>query len=103
MIIRIWRGWTTPEKAQSYQDVLTQTVIPMIKGYNIAGFRKIESMRRDIDGEVEFATIMWFDSLDDIRAFAGDDYEAAHVPEVARLVLSRWDERAIHYGVFSAK
>jgi len=100
MIIRIWRGWTVPDKAQDYQDVLTTQVIPMIKGYNITGFRKIESMRRDVGGEAEFTTIMWFDSLDDIRAFAGDDYERAHVPDVARAVLKRWDEQAVHYESF---
>lgn len=101
MIIRIWRGWTEPDKAQAYQEILTGQVIPMIKGYNIAGFRKIESMRRDLEAETEFATLMWFDSLDDIRAFAGDDYEAAHVPEIARAVLKRWDDRALHYEVFN--
>ncbi len=100
MIIRIWRGWTAPDKAQDYQDVLTTQVIPMIKGYNITGFRKIESMRRDVGGEVEFTTIMWFNSLDDIRAFAGDDYERAHVPDIARAVLTRWDDCALHYEMF---
>lgn len=100
MIIRLWRGWTRPENAKAYQEVLTKTVIPMIEGYNIAGFRKIESMRRDLDGETEFATIMWFDSLEDIRAFAGEDYARAHVPDVARAVLKRWDERAVHYEMF---
>jgi len=100
MIIRIWRGWTSLENAQAYQDVLTGQVIPMIKGYNIPGFRKIESMRREVSDEVEFSTIMWFESLDDIRRFAGDDYETAHVPEIARAVLKRWDARAVHYTEF---
>jgi hypothetical protein len=49
--------------------------------------------------EVEFVTIMWFDSLDAVRAFAGDDYEVAVVPEKARAVLSHFDERSQHYEV----
>ena len=100
MIIRYWRGWTTPEQAHAYQEVLTQHVIPMIKGYNIAGFQKIESMRRDVEDEVEFATIMRFDCLDDVKEFVGEDYETAHIPDIARAVLKRWDERVIHYEAF---
>jgi len=48
VIIRYWRGWTTPEQADSYQHVLTTQVVPMIIGYNIEGYQKIEMMRRDI-------------------------------------------------------
>ena len=49
------------------------------------------------DDEVEFATIMLFDSLEHVRAFAGEDYEAAYVPPRARAVLARFDGRSAHY------
>ena len=42
---------------------------------------------------------MWFDSLDAVRAFAGEDFEAAVVPAAARELLSRFDERSQHYEV----
>jgi hypothetical protein len=42
---------------------------------------------------------MWFDSLDDVKAFAGDDYETAHVPDKARAVLKRFDPRSQHYDI----
>ena len=103
MICRIWRGWTSGEKAQAYQDLLLGTVIPGIEGRNIAGFRHIDMMRRELEDEVEFATIMWFDDLDAVKAFVGADHEVAHVPAVARAVLSRFDERAVHYDVFKRR
>ncbi len=103
-ICRIWRGWTTPENAAAYQDLVWRTVIPnMIEARRIEGFRHIDLMRRDLGHEVEFATIMWFDSREAIKAFAGDDEEASHVPPAARAVLSRFDERAAHYEVLDRR
>ncbi|MEO0878336.1 MAG: antibiotic biosynthesis monooxygenase [Pseudomonadota bacterium] len=103
MICRYWRGWTTPENAPRYQSVLTDVVIPGIEARAIAGFRRIEMMRRDLGNEVEFATLMWFESLEAVAAFAGEDYEVAHVPDVARAVLARWDERVVHYEIFGER
>ena len=42
---------------------------------------------------------MTFDSIDAVRAFAGDDYEAAYVPASVREVLTRFDGRSAHYEV----
>jgi heme-degrading monooxygenase HmoA len=103
MICRIWRGWTTPENASSYEAIVRGEVIPGIEARTIAGFRSIDLMRREVEGEVEFATIMWFDDLDAIKAFVGEDYEVAHVPEPARAVLSRFDERSAHYEVLDRR
>ena len=103
-ICRIWRGWTTPENAAAYQELVWRTVIPeMIEARRIAGFREIDLMRRDVADEVEFATIMWFDSVDAVTAFVGEDYEVSHVPAEARAVLSRFDERAAHYAVLDRR
>ena len=97
MIARIWRGWTTPENADAYQRIVSQEVLPGIAGRNLDGYHGAYLLRRDLDGEVEFATIMLFDSLEQVRAFAGEDYEAAYVPPPARAVLVRFDERSAHY------
>lgn len=99
MICRIWRGWTTPANANAYESVVRGEVIPDIEAMGIAGFRHIDLMRRDLGDEVEFVTIMWFDDLDSIKAFVGDDYAVSHVPATARAVLARFDERAAHYEV----
>ncbi|MDP9415163.1 MAG: antibiotic biosynthesis monooxygenase [Pseudomonadota bacterium] len=103
-ICRIWRGWTSPENAAAYQDLVWSTVIPeMIEARRIEGFRQIDLMRRDLRDEVEFATIMWFDSVEAIKAFAGEDEEVSDVPPAARAVLSRFDERAAHYDVLDRR
>ena len=98
-ICRVWRGWTTHENAAEYEQLLRGTIVPGIEGRAIAGFRQIDVMRRPLADSVEFATIMWFDDVDAIKAFVGEDYEAAHVPASARAVLTRFDERAIHYEI----
>lgn len=93
VIKRIWHGWTTPDDADRY------------------GYRGVELLRRDarrLDdgperagkiGEVEFVTIMTFDSMDAVAEFAGADTGAAYVPPAAREVLARFDERVRHYEV----
>jgi hypothetical protein len=99
MICRIWRGWTTPANADAYERVVRGEVIPGIEARRIPGFEHIDLMRRDLGDEVEFQTIMWFDRLQSIVDFVGEDYSISHVPPAARAVLSRFDERAAHYEV----
>jgi heme-degrading monooxygenase HmoA len=65
----------------------------------IDGYRGIQLLRRSSGAEVEFVTVMWFDTLDAVRAFAGEDYEVAVVPPKARALLSHFDERSQHYEV----
>ena len=103
MICRVWRGWTLPQNAEAYEQVVRGQVIPGIEARKIPGFRHIDLMRRDLDEEVEFQTLMWFDSLDAIIAFVGKDYSVSHVPSAARAVLSRFDERAAHYEVIDRR
>jgi antibiotic biosynthesis monooxygenase (ABM) superfamily enzyme len=99
MISRIWHGWTTPANADTYEALLKTEIFVGIQERQIPGYRGIHLLRRDLGDEVEFVTIMWFDSLDAVRAFAGEDYERAVVPSRARAVLSRFDERSSHYEV----
>ena len=103
MICRLWRGWTTLENADVYERIVREEVIPGIEARAIPGFRHIDLMRRDLGGEVEFQTLMWFDSLDAIKAFVGEDYAVSHVPDAARAVLSRFDDRAAHYEVIDRR
>ena len=103
MICRLWRGWTTPENAGAYETIVRGEVIPGIEARRIPGFRHIDLMRRDLGGEVEFQTLMWFDSLDAIVAFIGEDYAVSHVPVAARAVLSRYDDRAVHFEIIDRR
>jgi len=99
MICRIWHGWTLPENADAYESLLMNEIFPGINNRQIEGYRGIELLRRNLGKEVEFITIMWFDSIEAIRAFAGEDSETAVVPPKARSVLSRFDARSQHYEV----
>jgi len=94
--MRYWRGWATHENADAYREIVSTQVLPHIAALNL-GYHGAYLMRRDLVDEVEFATITMFDSIDDVRAFAGDDYERAYVPDDARAVLTRFDERCAHY------
>jgi len=69
----------------------------------VPGYKSSYLLRRVAGAEIEFITIMWFDSLADVRVFAGPDYEAAVVPPEARLLLSRFDARSAHYEVRKAR
>ncbi len=97
MISRIWHGWTTPGNAQVYERMLREEIFEGIVNRRIEGFRNIQLLRRELPGEVEFVTIMLFESLDAVREFAGEDFEACVVPPKARAVLSRFDLRSQHY------
>lgn len=99
MIGRIWHGWTTPGNADKYEALLKEEIFVGILNRHIHGFKSIQLLRRDVGEEVEFITMMVFDSLDAVREFAGEDYEVAVVPAKAREVLSRFDERSQHYEI----
>jgi heme-degrading monooxygenase HmoA len=97
MISRIWRGWTSPINADLYEALLKEEILVGIHDRNIQGFKNIQLLRRETGPEVEFVTIMLFDSAEAVREFTGADYEIAVVPEKARKLLSHFDERSQHY------
>jgi antibiotic biosynthesis monooxygenase (ABM) superfamily enzyme len=99
MISRIWHGWTTPENAGAYETLLRTEIFLSIAQREIPGYHGIDLLRRDSGQEVEFVTIMWFDSLEAVKTFAGEQYEVAVVPPKARELLSHFDERSAHYQV----
>lgn len=102
MILRIWHGWTAPQNADTYETLLKTEIFPGIAAKNVAGYRGIELLRREAAEEVEFITVMRFDSLQAVKDFVGEDYERAYVPEKARAVLARFDERSKHYELREA-
>jgi hypothetical protein len=94
---RIWHGWTTVENAEAYQDLLHREIFPGIESKGMSGYSCVELFRRDLEEEVEFMTIMTFDSLKDVIKFQGKDYEKCYVPESAQKVLKRWDKQSSHF------
>ena len=96
---RIWHGYTAIENADSYERLLREEIFTGIKGRNIKGYKGIQLLRRNMEHEIEFITIMWFDSIDSVIEFAGKDYENAVVPEKAQRILTRYDNKSQHYEV----
>lgn len=100
---RIWHGWTTPENADTYQQLLHDEVFPGIEAKNISGYQSIELFRRDLRDEVEFVTIMTFDSLQNVIDFQGEDYKKCYVPDAAQKVLKRWDQESAHFKTIETR
>jgi len=96
-IKRIWHGWTTLENADKYRKLLNDEVFPGIEAKNIPGYLGVELLRCDLADEVEFITIMTFQSLQNVVDFQGEDYTRCYVPKEAQKVLKRWDEFSSHY------
>jgi hypothetical protein len=102
-VARIWRGWTTVENADAYEAVVNGQVLPAIFDRSIPGLVGAHLMRADMveNEEVEFTTVMWFENLDSVKNFMGDDYQRSHVPEDAQAVLKRFDARAKHFRILT--
>ena len=100
MIGRIRHGWTTADNADPYERLLRGEIFPAIAAKEASGYRGIQLFRRGLaSGDVEFITIMWFDSGETVKRFAGDDYERAVVPATAPALLARYDARSQHYEI----
>lgn len=97
MIARIWHGYTRPEHADAYESMLKPELLPGVS--KVKGYRGSYLLRRDAGPEIEFVTIMLWDSIDAIRAVAGPDYETAVIPEERRKYLSRYDPKSLHYEI----
>ena len=99
MVARIWRGYTSLKDADAYETFLKREFMPSVEKKKIPGYKKFQLLRRDEAGEVAFITIMWFEDLEKIKAFAGEDYEKAVVHPTAHALLKRYDDRSLHLEV----
>jgi heme-degrading monooxygenase HmoA len=97
MIARVWHGWTTPEDADGYEAHLKPELLPGLS--KVKGFQGSYLLRRTVGEEIEFVTIILWDSIEAVRAVAGEDYEAAVIPEERRKYLKRFDGKAAHFEV----
>lgn len=99
MIARVWHGYTRPEHADAYEAMLKPELLPGIS--KVKGYKGSYLLRRNAGEEVEFITIILWESLDAIRAVSGADYETAVIPQERRKYLARYDARASHYEIAS--
>jgi hypothetical protein len=104
VICRVWRGWTTPENAQGYDDYLQEELFPHLEQeLRTHGFLGYQLLRMNRGGETEFMTMLYFESLDKVRAFAGEEYETPVISAKARTLLAHYADRADHYQVAGSR
>jgi len=97
MVARIWRGYTSHENADKYENFLKTEFMPAIEKKKIPGYRKFQLLRKDEAAEVAFTTIMWFDTLEQVKVFAGNNYEKAVIHPTAEALLKRHDDISQHF------
>lgn len=98
MIARIWHGWTKPADAKAYEDMLRDEILPGIARRNIKGYRGAELFIRENGDEVEFVTLLRFETMDSVKEFAGEDESKPVIYPKAESLLTRM-ERSQHYRV----
>ena len=101
MIARIWHGWTKPEDAKTYENLLRDEIFPSIAARNIDGYRGAELFIREDRDEVEFITLLRFDSMDAIKEFAGPNASKPVIFPKAEALITRM-EQARHYRISQA-
>jgi hypothetical protein len=98
----MWHGWTRNANADGYDTYLKDELFPRLEreltehgylGFQVLGLAK--------ENEVEFITLVWFESVEAVRSFAGENYENPVISEKARSLLSRYAERVEHYELSS--
>ena len=98
MIARIWHGWTKPADATAYEKLLRDEIFPSIAARNIEGYRGAELFVREDGYEVEFITLLRFDSMDAVTEFAGPDASKPVIFPKAEVLITRMEE-ARHYRI----
>jgi hypothetical protein len=99
VIARIWHGWTKAADAKTYEDMLHDEIFPGIARRNIKGYRGAELFIHEETNEVEFVTLLRFDSMEAVKEFAGDDESKPVIYPKAEMLITRMDERSRHYRV----
>ena len=97
MIGRIWRGWTTRENGKAYEEIFRANILPEINGVEGCGGAYL--LRTNVNDEVEFVALTLFESIEAVKAFAGENYELGVISPAAREVLKHFEERATHYEI----
>ncbi len=100
MICRMWRAWTKTEDADAYECYLKNEIFPHLQeDLTKHGYKGYHLLRLNRGGEEEFVTLVWFESLEAVKSFAGENYETPVIPEKAIKLLKRYEKRCDHYNL----
>lgn len=100
MIMRQWRGRVPASKATAYLEFLKRTGL---KDYaETPGNLGVYAFERTLGEEVEFELVTFWDSVEAIKRYAGEDYEKAnYYPEDKDFLLS-FEPLVDHFDVVFA-
>ena len=97
MIARIWTGAVRSADKDAYTDYMHATGVAEYA--RTPGNRGVWMLRREVDDRAEFVMFTLWESLEAVRAFAGEDHErAVFYPEDDRFLIER-DLFSTHYDV----
>ena len=97
-IVRIWGGYGTDAGVDRYcRELFPNSVLPRLR--SVDGFVEAKVLTRTGQGETEVVVATTWDSIESVKAFAGEDYEKAVVEPVVRELLNRFDDRVAHFTV----
>lgn len=97
MIARLWTGRTKADDYDAYLAYLEGSGVAEL--HATPGNRGVMVLRRLDGDEAEFGVLSFWDSLEDVKAFAGQDVAAAHYyPEDERFLLE-FEPRVKHFEV----
>jgi ATP-dependent Clp protease ATP-binding subunit ClpA len=96
-VARQWTGVVKPGLGDQYVAHLRRETLAVL--HETAGFAYATIIHRDVEDGIEFQVTTYWQSLDAIQAFAGDDVTRAVVPPAAQALMIRYDDRAVHYTI----
>lgn len=99
MIARIWHGKTKIEDYETYTEFLKVKAIPDYQKTN--GFLKLIFLRNTKDNVGHFTLITFWENLEVIKNFAGEDFERAKYYPEDEAFLLEFEEKVTHYEVFA--
>jgi heme-degrading monooxygenase HmoA len=97
MIERVWSARSTREGAAAYAAHFRHAVLPQLT--TMDGYRGARLLEREHDGGIEVVVVTRWQTLDAIRAFAGDELDRAVVHDDAAALFTDYDRKVRHYGV----
>ena len=99
MIARIWHGTTTVEDYEEYTEFMKSEAVPDYE--RTKGFKKLIFLRNIENNIGHFTLITFWENIEVIKNFAGEDYEKAKYYPKDKVFLLEFEEKVSHYEVFA--
>jgi heme-degrading monooxygenase HmoA len=93
----MWHGRVPTVKAKAYREFLNISTVPDYR--SVAGNVSVHILERNEGGVTHFITLTFWDNLEVIKSFAGEDVEAAKYYPEDRDFLLEFEPKVVHYEV----